>query len=128
MRQLRVNVSDEIMAGLDALVAASTDDRTYFVRLALDEYLAKHQPASSAEPIKEFCVTCGAAVRLGEPFHKDGCAVALNTAAPTVQEPVEEELTPEEQAMFDAAMVQIQQLREDSHGGILDLQQLVNFQ
>jgi hypothetical protein len=49
MKQLRVNLSDEIMSGLDALVVASTDDRTYFVRAAIAEYLAKNAPVTVQE-------------------------------------------------------------------------------
>jgi hypothetical protein len=73
MRQLRVNISDETMSSLDALVAKGTDDRSYYVRLALNEFLSKVSQPMPAVPV-------------------------------AAQQPEDEPLSPEDQALLDKAM------------------------
>jgi Arc/MetJ-type ribon-helix-helix transcriptional regulator len=116
VKQLRVNISDEVMQKLDDLVNAGTDDRSHFVRLALNEYLnridrietaALHQTTlDTGVSSNEFCASCGAAVKLNAAFHKDGCIVAREVAAPIVQE-----VTPDDDADFLLAMQMVEELR-----------------
>jgi hypothetical protein len=80
MRQLRVNISDETMSSLDALVAKGTDDRSYYVRLALNEFLSKVSQPMPAVPV-------------------------------AAQQPEDEPLSPEDQALFDKTMQMVEELR-----------------